>query len=284
VLTIVIVSFNARADLERCLASLSDAPPAIAHEIVVVDNASADGSAEAVRRLRPDARVIALEENVGFGRANNLAIRQTHGGLVLLLNSDTIVPAGAVDGLVAALRAEPDAAIAGPRLADADGRPELSFGRMVGPLNELRQQRLTRVLADEGLDAVLSRAGLSADRAFPDWVSGACLLVWRRDAEAAGLLDERYFMYLEDVDFCAAVRLLGRRVLYVPRVVVTHLGGRSRRTAPAATQLAYRRSHVAFYEKHHPRWAPLLRLFLRLKGQLPGPSPRATPPRAERGA
>ena len=269
VLTIVIVSYNARGDLERCLASLGDAPPEIAHEIVVVDNASRDGSPDAVRHVRPDARVIALDENIGFGRANNLAIRQTTGELVLLLNGDTIVPAGAIDALVAALRDEPDAAIAGPRLVDADGRPELSFGRMVGPLNELRQQQLARVLARDGLDAVMARANLPADRAFPDWVSGACLLVWRRDAEAAGLIDERYFMYLEDVDFCAAVRARGRRVLFAPRIVVTHLGGRSRRSAPAATQLAYRRSHVAFYDKHHPGWAPLLRLFLRLKGQLP---------------
>jgi N-acetylglucosaminyl-diphospho-decaprenol L-rhamnosyltransferase len=269
VLTIVIVSFNARADLERCLLSLSEAPPRIPHQIVLVDNASQDGSADAARRLRPDALVIALDENVGFGRANNLAVRRTSGELVLLLNSDTIVPPGAIDALVETLRETPEAAIAGPRLVDADGRPELSFGRMVDPFNERRQQQLTRLLAAEGLDAVLERAGLPADRAFPDWVSGACLLVWRDAAEAAGLFDERYFMYLEDVDFCASVRASGRRVLYAPRVVVIHLGGRSRRAAPGPTQLAYRRSHVAFYEKHHPRWAPLLRLFLRLKGQLP---------------
>ncbi len=277
-LTIVIVSFNARADLERCLQSLGEAPPRLPHQVVVVDNASRDGSADAARRARPDAVVLALDENVGFGRANNLAIRQTRGELVLLLNSDTIVPAGAIDALVEALRATPEAAIAGPRLVDAEGRPELSFGGMVDPFTERRQQQLARLLAAEGLDAVLERAGLPADHAFPDWVSGACLLVRRDAAEAAGLIDERYFMYLEDVDFCAAVRASGRRVLYVSRVVVTHLGGRSRRTAPAATQLAYRRSHIAFYEKHHPRWAPLLRLFLRLKGQLPARSPRATPP------
>jgi N-acetylglucosaminyl-diphospho-decaprenol L-rhamnosyltransferase len=283
VLTIVIVSFNARADLERCLASLSEAPPREPHEIVIVDNASTDGSADAARRARPDATVVALAENVGFARANNVAMRQTRGELVLLLNSDTIVPAGAIDALVEALRETPGAAIAGPRLVDADGRPELSFGRMVDPFNELRQQRLARLLAEQGLDAVLAESALPPDRAFPDWVSGACLLVRRDAAEAAGLLDERYFMYLEDVDFCAAIRALGRSVRYVPRVVVTHVGGRSRRAAPAATQTAYRRSQVAFYEKHHPRWTPLLRLFLRLKGELPEGGLRATPPRAERG-
>jgi N-acetylglucosaminyl-diphospho-decaprenol L-rhamnosyltransferase len=269
VLTIVIVSFNARADLERCLQSLTDAPPSTPHEIVVVDNASSDGSADAARRVRPDARVLALDENLGFSRANNFAIRRTKGELVLLLNSDTIVPAGAIDALVSALRETPEAAVVGPRLVGGEGQPELSFGRMVGPLNELRQQRLTRLLDAEGLDVVLRAAGLTAPRAFPDWVSGACLLVWRAEAEAAGLLDERYFMYLEDVDFCATIRGRDRRILYAPGISVTHLGGRSRRAAARPTQLAYRRSHMAFYEKHHPGWAPVLRWFLRLKGELP---------------
>jgi len=102
-----------------------------------------------------------------------------------------------------------------------------------------------------------------------DWVSGACLLVHRADAEAVGLLDERYFLYTEDVDFCAAIRARGRRVLFTPAAQIVHLRGRSRATAAAAMDAAYRRSHIAFYEKHHPAWAPLLRLYLRLKGQLP---------------
>ena len=97
-LSIVIVSFNARADLERCLESLHAAPPAIAHEIVVVDNASTDGSVEAARRW-PDVRVIAIGANVGFARGNNVGIRATTGDALLLLNSDTIVPAGAIDRL-----------------------------------------------------------------------------------------------------------------------------------------------------------------------------------------
>jgi N-acetylglucosaminyl-diphospho-decaprenol L-rhamnosyltransferase len=136
-LTIVIVSFNARDDLARCLESLRAAPPAIAHEIVVVDNASSDGSAEAASAV-PGVRLIALPANVGFAAANNAGIRATSGDLVLLLNSDTIVPPGAIDGLVAALDAVPDAAAAGPRLVDGAGQPELSFGAMVSPLAEWR--------------------------------------------------------------------------------------------------------------------------------------------------
>jgi GT2 family glycosyltransferase len=89
------------------------------------------------------------------------------------------------------------------------------------------------------------------------------------DAEAAGLFDERYFMYTEDVDFCAAIRARGRRILFTPSAQIVHLRGRSRRTAPRATESAYRRSQIAFYEKHHPRWAPILRVYLRLRGRTP---------------
>ena len=108
---------------------------------------------------------------------------------------------------------------------------------------------------------------LTRSRQFPDWVSGACLLVRRTDAEAVGLLDERYFMYTEDVDFCAAIRARGRRILFTPAVEIVHLRGRSAASAPAATHQAYRRSHIAFYEKHHPAWAPLLKLYLRIRGR-----------------
>jgi GT2 family glycosyltransferase len=102
-----------------------------------------------------------------------------------------------------------------------------------------------------------------------DWVSGACLLVRRQDAEAAGLLDERFFLYTEDVDFCASVRALGKTVRYTPEAEIVHARGRSRSHDPRASNAAYRRSHLAFYEKHHPRWAPLLRLYLSLRGERP---------------
>ena len=90
----------------------------------------------------------------------------------------------------------------------------------------------------------------------------------RRDAEAVGLLDERYFMYTEDVDFCAAIRARGRKILFTPIVEIVHVRGRSAASAPGQTRRAYCQSQLAFYEKHHPRWAPLLRLYLRLRGQL----------------
>jgi GT2 family glycosyltransferase len=268
-LSIVIVSYNVRADLERCLHSLISAPPATPHEIVVVDNASPDGSAEAVRRGWPQARLIAETRNPGFAAGCNAGIRAARGDLILLLNGDTMVPIGALDRLVARFRAAPEAAVAGPRLVDGSGVAELSFGRMITPFAEFRQKRILARLARGHASTLRHVERLTSREHYPDWVSGACLLVRREDAEAVGLLDERYFLYTEDVDFCAAIRARGRRILFTPVAEVVHLRGRSRLTAGTASEAAYRRSHVAFYEKHHPRWASVLRLYLQLRGKLP---------------
>jgi GT2 family glycosyltransferase len=270
-LAIVIVSYNARRDLEACIDALHRTPPRLPHDITVVDNASTDGGVDAVATRWPGVRVIRLAGNRGFAAANNVGIRASEGELVLLLNSDAIAGGDAIDTLVARLQAHPEAAIAGPRLVDGQGRPELSFGSMIGPLAELRQKALGALYAAGAPGArgwVARRLGTER---FVDWVSGACLLVRRADAEAVGLLDERYFLYTEDVDFCAAVRARGRRVLFTPAAQVTHLRGRSRASAPDAMHVAYRRSQLAFYEKHHPRWAPLLRAYLALRGRLPPP-------------
>jgi GT2 family glycosyltransferase len=264
-LSIIIVSFNARADLERCLESLHSPAPSLSHEIVVVDNQSSDGSALAARRWT-DVRVIETGANLGFARASNIGIRGTTGAAVLLLNSDTLVPPGAIDQLVTALNRRADVAVVGPRLVDGEGRAELSFGRMIGPLNELRQKLLVRGQAHGWTWPSRFVNDTTRREQSTDWVSGACLLVRRGDAEAVGLLDERYFMYTEDVDFCAAIRARGRQVLFFPDVEIVHLGGRSAGSARAATNRAYRRSQVSFYEKHHPAWAPLLKLYLRVRG------------------
>ena len=267
-ISIVIVSYNAKADLEACLQSLHATPPALAHDVVVVDNDSSDGSADAAARW-PGVRVIRMGRNAGFSAANNAGIRETGAPLVLLLNNDTIVPAGAIDRLVQRLDATPEAAIAGPRLVDAAGRPELSFGRMMSPAAEVRQKIIGR-LYERGFGPTVRWVARETRREqFVDWVSGACLLVRRPDAEAVGLLDERFFLYTEDVDFCASMRARGRKVLFTPVSEIVHRRGRSRAAAPAMSNVAYRRSHLAFYEKHHPAWAPMLKLYLRVRGHLP---------------
>jgi hypothetical protein len=258
--SIIIVSYNVREDLARCLASLHNHPPGASHEIVVVDNDSTDGSAAEARRW-PGVRVVEMGGNLGYAAANNVGIRASIGDALLLLNSDTIVPEGAIDRLLQILNQHPDTAVVGPRLVDATGRAELSFGPMISPLSEWRQRRLI-VGNARGVPAIVRQVEEMTTRVqWPDWVSGACLLVRRVDAESVGLLDERYFLYTEDVDFCATIRAKGRRVLFTPEVEVVHLRGRSAAVAPAATRAAYRRSHLAFYGKHHPWMAPVLRLY-----------------------
>jgi GT2 family glycosyltransferase len=117
------------------------------------------------------------------------------------------------------------------------------------------------------LSARVDRASRVAS--YPDWVSGACLLIRRAALERAGLLDERFFLYTEDVDLCATVRAQGGVVRFSPEAEVVHVRGASRSSSPGPAERAYRRSHLAFYRKHHPAWAPLLVLYLKILGRFP---------------
>lgn len=265
-LAIVIVSYNVRRDLEVCLQSIVGPTDPIRTTITVVDNASSDGTPAMVRETFPSVQIIEAGDNLGFARANNAGIRATHSELVLLLNPDTEVPAGAIQRLVRALAAAPQAAAIGPRLVDADGRPELSFGWRISPLGELRQ-KVVGALYDRRVGAVTRRVEqwtrTSGER---EWISGACLLARRQDLESVGLLDERYFMYTEDVDLCVAFRARGRQVLFNADVVVTHRRGQSVVKNPRTNEMR-RQSQIAYYEKHHPAWAPVLRAYLKLLGK-----------------
>jgi len=263
---VVIVNYNTKTDLLRCLASLLEPRPSLLARVIVVDNGSSDGSCDAVSAMFPAVEVMALGRNAGFAAANNVAIRVSTAPLVLLLNSDTVVTAAALDTLAERLDAT-GATAAGPRIVDGEGYPEISFGQMLSPLVERRQKRLVKLAErrDPGSQATIAR--LLADEREVDWVTGACLLVRRDAALAAGLLDERYFLYEEDVDFCAALRGRGGRILFTPRAQIVHLRGRARAKDPGGARSHYDRSHLAFYEKHLPRWAPVLRAWLRLRGR-----------------
>ena len=268
-IAVVIVSFNVRDELDACLASFVGHTHPFSTTVVVVDNGSTDGTQEMLREKWPTIQLIESSENLGFARANNTGVRATSGEFVLFLNPDTIVPPGSIPSLVRGLAAQPDAAAAGPRLKDEHGFPELSFGWTIGPLGELRQKVIGTLYNLRVRWMVRTVDAWSRSAGEREWVSGAALLVRRKDLESVGLFDERFFMYTEDIDLCAAVRAQGKRVLFVPTVEVVHLRGRSAATAPRATRALYRRSHVAFYEKHHPRWAALLKVYLRAKGEWP---------------
>jgi GT2 family glycosyltransferase len=266
-LDIIIVSYDVRDELDGCLRVLEeDGRPGPGTTVTVVDNASSDGTAGMVRQRWPAVRVIEAGANVGFARANNLGIRSTTADFVLLLNPDTRVNRGAIATLMTALGSAPEAAAVGPRLVDDAGRAELSFGPPLGPLGEVRQ-KVTGRLYDRGSGWVARWVERRTREAGPrDWLTAACLLLRRRDVEAVGLMDETFFMYTEDVDLCVRLRQRGRQLLFVPAAEVVHLRGRSSGRNPATERLR-RRSQLAYYAKHHPRWLPWLRVYLRLTGR-----------------
>lgn len=258
VVSVILVNYNDRDHLAACLASVEAAAAGLVADVVVVDNHSQDGSPEFVRSAFPWVRLIRNEENVGYSQANNTAYRVSRGEFILFLNTDTIVPPSALRGLLAALESRPQAGGLGPALRDAAGRYQVSFGKEVGFFFEFRQKLLLNPL--HRLALRLSRSAREVG-----WLSGACLLLRRKAFEAAGLFDERFFLYFEDIDLCRQIREAGYRLVYFPAVEVTHLGGGATSSRPWQSRLEYRRSQLLYYRKHSPRWSTrLLRLYLRL--------------------
>lgn len=261
-ITAVIVSFNTREHLLSSVASL-EAHVTLPLQVVVVDNGSADGSAEAVRAAHPAVQVIENDANLGFAAACNRGLRQARAPYVLLLNSDAEVCAGAVEGLAAILDARADVGIVGPRTVGHDGGPQVSFGPDLTPVSEWRQRRLVRAVRERRPEAIREVEALCAREQEPAWVSGACLLARKSALDAVGGLDERFFLYEEDVDLCLRVRKAGWRILYTPGPVVMHHLGRSMEKIPALSRREYDRSHLRFYAKHRgPGARALLRLYL----------------------
>src|SRR5262245_18173392 len=266
-LSIVIVTWNARDAAARCLDAPTATPPKEPHDATIVDNASTDGVPALVRARFPAVRLIETGANLGFAAAANRGMRSAERDLVLLLNPDTIAPAGAIDALVARLRARPDVAAIGPRIVDADGRPEWSWGDDLTPLAEARRRALEAAAARNVPGARASVERLTTREREVDWLTGACLLVRHADAEQAGFLDEGYFLYCEDADFCRALRVRGRRVLFSPVATITHDRGRSAAESGGRARAAWRESRLRYYARHAPRWLPLLRLWLRVRGR-----------------
>ena len=265
-LAIIVVTYNSATEIGPCLDSLVGHTGPFPTTITVVDNASTDGTLQLVRDRWPSVQVIESPGNVGFSRANNLGIRATTGDYVLLMNPDTVAPPGAIQTLVRGLAAQPDAAIAGARLLSERGFPELSWGDPIGPWNELKRKVFSILYYRKVRRIVRKVDKMSRQAREVSWVSGACMVIRRPDLEAVGLLDERYFMYTEDVDLCVAMAKRGRTVLYVAGAEVLHLRGKSAARNPE-TERRYRQSQVAYYEKHLPRWAGLLRTYLKLTGK-----------------
>jgi N-acetylglucosaminyl-diphospho-decaprenol L-rhamnosyltransferase len=267
-LAIIIVTYNSREEIDPCLESLVGHTAPFPTTITVVDNQSPDGTAAHVReRWSPAVQVIESGGNLGFARANNVGIRATDSEYVLLMNPDTVAPPGAIQTLVRGLASRPEAAIAGARLLGPTGFPELSWGPAIGPWNELKQKVFSGLYHRKVRAIVRKVDKLSRQAREVAWVSGACMVIRRADLVAVGLLDERFFMYTEDVDLCLQMRQRGRTILYIAGAEVLHYRGRSAGRNPQTQQL-YRQSQIAYYEKHLPFWAPLLRAYLKAFGKV----------------
>jgi GT2 family glycosyltransferase len=263
---IIIVTYNSREEIAACLGSLIGQTDPFDATITVVDNASSDGTAEFVRREFPSVRVIDAGRNLGFSKANNLGIRATTSDYVLVLNPDTVAPPGGIPTLLRGLASHRDTAIAGPRLLNERGFPELSWGPPISPWGEFKQKVLSSLYHRKVRRVVRYVDRLSRKARDVAWVSGACMAIRRSDLEAVGLFDERYFMYTEDVDLCVAMRKHGRAILYIAQAEILHHRGRSAARNPNTARMR-RQSHVAYYEKHQPAWAGLLKLYLRITRQ-----------------
>jgi hypothetical protein len=267
-LGVVIVNWNTRDLLRRCLETVL-ASRNVSLKVVVVDNASTDGSAEMARQAFPAVRVIASAINGGFSYGNNLGLKglgfRGKGSVeadapryALLLNPDTEVPPDALAGMVRFMDERPQAGCAGPKLVLVDGQldvacrrsfptPEVSFYRFSG-LSKLfprhpRFGRYNMTFLDPNLEVEV------------DSVVGAYMQVRREAILDAGLLDETFFMYGEDLDWAFRIKAAGWKVLYNPHVIVTHVKrASSRRSKKAAFE--FQRAMLIFYRKHYQRTTP----------------------------
>ena len=247
--SVLVVSFNTVGLLRACLASVREAAAGLAVEVVVVDNASADGSAEMVAREFPEARLIANRDNVGFARANNQAFAAARGRYLMLLNPDTETTPTTIRELVAFAEAHPRAGVVGPRVFLPSGEQQSTLFRLPRlrdlAVNLFVPNRVARRLP------LLGRAryaGVDLERMQDvEVVAGCCMLVPRGVIEAIGGMDERFFMYGEEAEWCFRIRRAGWRILYDPEASIVHHGGQSARQTPDAMVLAMTRSQLRLF-------------------------------------
>ncbi len=254
-LSTVVVHYRSLATLPTCLEALRRATQGMASETVVVDNASGDGLAAWLAREAPGARLITNAENVGYARAVNQGIAATGGEFVLVMNPDCFLDPEAARTLLEFARRRPRLGIAAPQLLDGRGAIEYSARSFPDAFSFLfnRYSMLTRWFPHNRF----SRRYLLTDwdhrtARDVDWVSGACMLVRRAAIEAVGPMDDGFFMFNEDVDWCRRMGLGGWTVSYVPDAHAVHEIGASRRRVSSRVILERHRGMIRYFHKHHP--------------------------------
>jgi N-acetylglucosaminyl-diphospho-decaprenol L-rhamnosyltransferase len=249
-LAVIYVNWNARDLLQKSIAALPQAIASVSYDVWVVDNASSDGSPDRVQADFPHVNLVRNTANVGFARANNQAMQAASGEYFLLINTDAFAAPGSIDQMLALAQSQPQAGIVGARLVNPDGSFQASYVDFPGLAQEF--------MILSGLGRKIygpwypNHASQPADPArCVDYVQGACLLVRRQAYEAVGGMDEGYFMYAEEVDWCRSMRQAGWQVWYQPAASVMHVGGASSRTRAVQRETDLYISRVRYFRKHH---------------------------------
>ncbi len=249
--SVIIVSYNTRAMTLECLRVITAELRGVTAEIFVVDNASTDGSVPAIQAGFPAAHLLVSERNVGFGAANNLALSQTHGRYLLLLNTDAFPEPGAIQSLIDFMEQRPTVGMVGPRLLYGDGFLQQSCFRFTTPLHAwMENLGLTRLFRRYSAWDDYRTWNHAAEREV-DFVIGACLLLRREVYEQVGGFDERFFMYQEEADWQKRIRANGWHVMFTPLANVVHLAGASGKDQPLRISHHFFESLDKYVLKHH---------------------------------
>lgn len=249
-LSIIIVNWNTRDLLVQCLDSVHNTVEDLELEVIVVDNGSTDGSVAILKQRFPQVRLIANEENVGFVKANNQALARCQGRYVLLLNSDTQVLSGSLKETVRFMDEHPAAGIAGVRLLNPDGTFQASYTPFPTLWQEfLMLSALGRWLVRPTFPSLGPQIEKGAQR-IKGYVEGAYLMARGEAVDQIGGLDERIFMYAEDVDWCYRFHQAGWEVWYLPHAPIIHHGGQSSKRRRGRMEAELYCSRVYFFRKH----------------------------------
>jgi GT2 family glycosyltransferase len=252
-ISVIIVSWNARAYLRDCLASVRATGRDDVCETIVIDNASADGSAEMVSIEFPEVVLIRSDVNLGFAAANNLGVQRARGEVLALVNSDVVLHPNCLQILQAFLERHEDVGIVGPKIVGRDGQLQSSCRRLPTVWNNFcRAVAIDRVFSRSSLLSGHEMRHFDHDvQAEPEVLSGCLWVVRTKAAKFVGALDERFFFYMEDVDWCRRFRSAGWRLVFVPQATATHYGAGSSANAPLRYSLQYHRASLTYWKKYH---------------------------------
>ena len=257
-ITVIIVTRNTRELARSAAGSVFGSAGALQVEVIVVDNGSSDGTADALRAEFPAIRCLRSETNLGFAKAVNRAARESNGDFLLLLNSDAVLQPGALAAAVEWMRAHPRCGVAGAQLLNADGSRQNSIANFPTLATELLNKSLLRRMLPHRYPG---KEQIFDSPVEVETVIGAFMLVRRELWDLLGGLDERFFFFGEETDFCYQAKREGWSTMHLPQVLVTHGGGQSAKQVLPAARVEYWRSRYAYFAKNH---GPLARLVLRL--------------------